>query len=612
MQEIDEAVEHLASLLRSADADVTTVMSITSRIENLALPPRSIDETTAHNRVQDTLAAQRAVALLRTEARLHSLSAERGSSVVNRLQKAQLANNDRFRRSVIEPEVAEVAKHQELARIAAEKAVKKEAEFVVLRREANCAVSLLLARTEREFDVEFQRALSFGSGEGTEAAGNVHAICRDIEREQKLCSTATDSGRSCCIQPVPDGFDPTSSEYLAWLRNQANYTLLPGSEFRNLLSDLANLFGGTPSIAPIKGYERTVQKTQEKYGGNHSRLLDLARGMVVFDDIPSLASALGHIKDTHDCCQAKKTEADIPIELKLLRAKDRLSPQFDASRFTGGYRDILLNIAFTSGHVVELQLHILPFLRIKNRRGHLDYESARSIHMYDEAFSHCNFRWLPDSDDSKIASVLKDISEGAITVINLDYSEGLWSPAAQSRLAEACLDARCRIRDLSLRSCRCGDDFITKCLPTDDEELWSPDNRPVCNTVRLGSKLHEGTAGRISSKGIMLVLRYLNNCLRVFDLQGCLNLEWQEDCGDTVAETIAQHVRECMEVGKVALPQLQELNVRSTGLTAKGMEILRQLKEDGHLKHAAVIKDDEVRTGPPRKVEKGASSRMLW
>ena len=605
-KEIEKAAEHLASLLRSADADVTTVKSVISRIEQLALPPRTAQETTAHNRVQDTLAAQRAVALLRTEARLHLVFAEQASSVVNRLQCAQLAGNDRFRRSVIDPAIAEVSKQEELARTAAEKAVKKESEFVVLRREANCSVSVLMAKTEREFDEEFQKALSFCNGEGIEATGRVYDVCHDIEREHK--SRSTDANGCSCHQPVPDGFDPTSSDYLTWLRQEASDMLQPDSEFRTLVTDLAHEFGGRPFIGPIKGYERTVQKAQEKYGGNHSLLLDLARGMVVFDDIPSLASALVYIKNAHDRCQVA---ADGP-NLKLLRAKDRLSPQYDASRFTGGYRDVLLNIALSSGHVVELQLHISPFLAIKNRHGHVDYEAARNIHMYNEAFCHCRFRWLPDSDDAKIGTVLKDISEGAITALNLDYSEGLWSPDAQSRLAETLLDARCRLRDISLRSCRCGDDFIVKCLPTDDDELWSPDNMPVCNTVRLGSKLHEGTAGRISNRGIILILRYLNNCLRVLDLQGCLDLEWHEDCGDIIADTICQHIRECIDIGKSPLPQLQELNVRNTGMTEKGMKVLRQLKEDGHLRFASIIKDDELRTGPPRKVDKGASSRLLW
>ncbi|KAL9182168.1 hypothetical protein ACHAXT_012820 [Thalassiosira profunda] len=597
---IDEAVEGLAQLLRKAKADRTQVQAITHKLEQLVLPARSAKEVRAHQRVQDTLAAQRAVALLRTEAKLHSLTAERGAGVVQRLQSAKLADSDDFRRAVIEPAAAETARIEGMAHRAAEEAVVKEDEFVTLRREATCAVSVLLAETEKRFDESFQTTLSYASEDGVrgfDASDAVHEICQSIEQERK--------GTVGHIhQPLLENKSATSPEYLAWLRNQAQAALSsdPPSSFRSMANNLATMFNGTASIAPIKGYERTTVKAQEKYCGDYSLLLDLARGMIVFENLPSLASALQHLKRAHDQQQ-----------LRIVRAKDRLSPLFDASRFTNGYRDVLLNISFDGGHIVEIQLHIAEFLKIKNGRGHVDYEAARSIHVFNEAFSHCSFRWLPESSEGKVNEVLRDVRDGAIRSLNMDYSEGLWSSENQSRLAEACLSDRCRVRTLSLRSCRCGDDFIFKCLPLDDEDLWSPENRPVCNTVRLGSKLHEGTAGRISGKGIALVLRYLNNCLRVLDLEGCLDLDWAENVGDTVAETIDKHVRRYAKDGKTALPQLQELNLQNTGLTSsKGMAVFDRLKKDGHLKTTKIITDSQLRDGPPRQCFRGASSRILW
>lgn len=595
---IDEAVERLAALLRNAKADTTAVSAVNDRLRSLVLPARSEREVEAHNRVQDTLASQRAVALLRTEARLHQMSADRGMSVVRRLQAAALAGNDRFRRSVLEPAAAETARMDELAQRAAEKAVEKEEEFVKLRREANCAVSILLAETERKFDGLFQKALSFVSPtgvKGADACDIVYGVCHSL--------SLNDNAKGLITQPQIDSIDPTSSEYLVLLRNGAQGCLSkdPPSDFRCLADHLAKAFNGTSSIAPIKGYERTVTKAQEKYGGDYSRLLDLARGMVIMEDLPGLAAALEHLKAAHDSG-----------ELRIVRAKDRFSPRHDASRLTNGYRDVLLNIDFGSGHIVELQLHLEEFLKLKNSRGHVDYEAARSIHMFNEAFSHCSFRWLPEADKDHVDAVLKDISEGVTTSINMDYSEGLWSPEAQSKLAKALLDERCRIRALSLRSCRCGDDFIEMCLPLDDEQLWSPDNRPVCNTVRLGSKLHEGTAGRITNKGIILVLKYLNNSLRVLDLEGCLDLSWKEDVGDMVASTIEEHIALCDVEGQTALPQLQELNLKSTGLTAEGFAIFARLRNQGHLKYTTIIRDVQLREGQPALCARGASSRKMW
>lgn len=608
-KEIDSAVEHLAQLLRSSDADHTTVQSVLSKLQALALPPQTHEEEGAQHRVQDAHAAQRAVALLRTEARLNLVAAQRGAGVVERLEHAQLAANDRFRASVIEPAAAEVARREELARLLAEKAAEKEHEFILLRRKASCAVSVLLANTERLFDEEFVLALSCIDGRGIradDAALQVRDICKSIGKQQKKCDRPS-------VQPVPEGMTATSPDYLGWLCGQAQEMLSsdPPSEFRSLTNYLASEFGGSPCIAPIKGYVRTVQKAQEKYGGDYSRLLDLTRGMVIFDTIPQLAAALSYIKSAHDVTHDDRDAPTDKLKLTLVRAKDRLSPQFDASRFTNGYRDVLLNLRFSTGHVAELQLHIASFLRIKNGKGHVTYEAARSVHMFNPAFTHCKYRWLPDSDDMEVDVMIKDINEGAITSLNLDYSEGLWSENAQSELAKALLDPHCMLRELSLSSCRCGDDFIVKALPVDDRDLWSPSNRPVCSTLRLGSKLHEGTAGRISSIGIGLILKYLNNSLRFLDLEGCLDLDWNENCGDVVAESIRRHVSEYEAKGKSPLPQFQELNLKTTGLTAKGMDILQQLKQDGHLKHTRILHDDELRVGPPRRLDRGASM-CLW
>ena len=202
--------------------------------------------------------------------------------------------------------------------------------------------------------------------------------------------------------------------------------------------------------------------------------------------------------------------------------------------------------------------------------------------------------------------MLDEIRSGAITSLDLDYSDALWSPEAQSRLAGAMTAKECQLQDVSLRSCFCGDDFIVKVLPLDDEDLWSPENDHghVGRVLRFGSKLHEGTGGRISEVGITRMVRYLNGSLRVLDLQGCLDLDWYENCGDIVAGALLQLAND-MEPGNVILlPQLQELDLRSTGLTSDGMNILRQLKRRGHLGNANIMTDDELRTGQPRHIEK--------
>jgi len=431
---------------------------------------------------------------------------------------------------------------------------------------------------------------------GVQSANGVYKICSDIDQYHK--EKKTNNYR----QPVPEEFDPCSPEYLQWLREEASMLLDDKSEFKDLVNYIAREYNGEAVLAPIKGYKRTVEKVQEKYSGDSSRILDLARGMVVFDTIGQLSDALKYIKIRNDA-QLSTTANGKPL---LVRAKDRISPVFDASKNTGGYRDILLNLCFSSGHTVELQLHIASFLDLKNRRGHRVYEEARSIHMFNEAFTKLSYNWRVDSSPEEVEELLDEIRSGAITSLNLDYSEALWSLEAQSRLAEAMNAKECRLQDISLRSCFCGDDFLVKCLPLDDAELWSPENDHghVGRVVRLGSKLHEGTGGRISSLGITRLVRYLNGSLRVLDLQGCLDLDWYENCGDGVANALLQLAEEMESDNFLLLPQLQELNLKSTGLTPDGMDTLQLLKRRGHLSRVNILTDDKLRTGLPRCIEK--------
>lgn len=281
-----------------------------------------------------------------------------------------------------------------------------------------------------------------------------------------------------------------------------------------------------------------------------------------------------------------------------------MSTHFDAGQHAGGYRDVLLNIRLggdETGLVTELQLHLDSFLKIKNDRGHVNYEAARSIHMFNNAFTTRSFLWEPDTDEEEVEAFLEDVRAGIISSLTLDYSTGLWAHEAKERLKEAFQDDRNACRSISLRSCRCGDDFI---LMNHNEEFYSSCAQnlpPVLTTIRFGSLIHEGTAGRISRQGIAPLLEYCNNSLRVLDLEGCLDMDWYENCGDDVAEAFVSHVDKILEEGLQPLPQFQELNLKSTGLTEKGLMLLSSIKEDGKAPQFTVLHDDDL-TQPPRPV----------
>ncbi|KAL3910639.1 MAG: hypothetical protein SGARI_002024, partial [Bacillariaceae sp.] len=330
-------------------SDHTTVEEALSKVRWLASPPPSDEERNAQDLVTRALAAQRAVALYRTEARLYDDQAqqrstklipklEQAATFLKRLydqeeavaaaktenqsqQKQFTVSTESFVASFLEPYRKE---EQELTRLA-DKARTLETQriqdFVELRREAHTALAHLMLREERQYSKEFELALTAKGG--TEASEQIHQIITEWNRMEEQQST-----------PI--------RQY-----------------------DLAAEFQGVAFIAPLKGYQRTVQKVQDKYRGDASKVLDLVRAMIVFETLPDIAKTL----QTLD-------QYDKAGQIKVVRGKDRLSTYFNASQHAGGYRDILLNIQIEvkdskvdDSHekihlVTELQLHLRPFLKI--------------------------------------------------------------------------------------------------------------------------------------------------------------------------------------------------------------------------------------------------------
>lgn len=128
-------------------------------------------------------------------------------------------------------------------------------------------------------------------------------------------------------------------------------------ELYAIATDVASKTNGEAMLpGELKGRERATQKTLADYGGDASRLLDIARASVKYKTFEDLQKGF-------QVCQAKS-----PVVVK-----NRFE-NVDAS----GYRDVLMNLRMSNGHVVELQLHLDKILEAK-KAGHKDYERVRSI-----------------------------------------------------------------------------------------------------------------------------------------------------------------------------------------------------------------------------------------
>ena len=121
---------------------------------------------------------------------------------------------------------------------------------------------------------------------------------------------------------------------------------------------IADATGGRAVVPPVKGRERALEKIATDYGGDAGGITDLARSSIEFDRLEDVYKALDHLGE----------------DFNVLRVKDRFK-----TPTAEGYRDLLVNVETSSGHVAEIQLHLKPVLDVKNGVGHALYEEVRAI-----------------------------------------------------------------------------------------------------------------------------------------------------------------------------------------------------------------------------------------
>ncbi|CAN1208610.1 hypothetical protein TUMEXPCC7403_00215 [Tumidithrix helvetica PCC 7403] len=129
-------------------------------------------------------------------------------------------------------------------------------------------------------------------------------------------------------------------------------------EFDPIVSNIASITNGTAKIPKLKDQNTAVAKSEGEYGGDHSRLVDICRASIIYNSYRDLMLGLGKCKEM----------------LALVREKNRFAKPTPA-----GYRDILLNVRLSNGHIAELQLHLQQIMDVKNGVGHKLYEEVRSI-----------------------------------------------------------------------------------------------------------------------------------------------------------------------------------------------------------------------------------------
>jgi hypothetical protein len=135
----------------------------------------------------------------------------------------------------------------------------------------------------------------------------------------------------------------------------------------DLGQQLKTAFGVEFKKGPLKGEARIKQKCSEDYGGDIRRVIDLIRCSIVIV-MESLEQAQSIIEGFCGGSLSKEWE--------LVRVKDGFEKPDNF--LVGGYRDIKVNVRYIeTGHLIEIQLHLKPYLQLKQQGGHKHYEFAR-------------------------------------------------------------------------------------------------------------------------------------------------------------------------------------------------------------------------------------------
>jgi len=123
----------------------------------------------------------------------------------------------------------------------------------------------------------------------------------------------------------------------------------------------------------VKGVDRSIEKVSRSYNNQVSRLVDVVRQNVICDSVSDIAA----------CLEAIQNDSDV----RIVRIKNRLADDYQASKKTAGYRDVALNVVVVTpetlrlglaGHVCEVQLILKRFHCIKTAEGHKRYVAFRN------------------------------------------------------------------------------------------------------------------------------------------------------------------------------------------------------------------------------------------
>jgi len=153
-------------------------------------------------------------------------------------------------------------------------------------------------------------------------------------------------------------------------------------ELRSLTERLASETGGKAGFPPggLKSMERSMEKIAGDYAGDASKLTDVSRSKIVYNNLDDLYKGL----------QAVHREDVIQM------FKDNI-----ATAKPSGYRDILMNVEASNGHIGELRLHLQQIDEVAAVEHAATYKQVQAI---ERAAKEAN-RGLTAAEETQIAAL---------------------------------------------------------------------------------------------------------------------------------------------------------------------------------------------------------------
>jgi len=141
--------------------------------------------------------------------------------------------------------------------------------------------------------------------------------------------------------------------------------------FQKKVEGWAQCSKGEAASTSLKSEKRAVQKVIRAYGNDPSRLVDISRSSIIFDSLEDLVQCIAEVQKDR--------------ETRVVKVKNRLSNSYDSAA-SGGYRDCVLYLIINTSqaaqvevlqHIVELQLLLQQYAKLKKGGGHKRYRSWR-------------------------------------------------------------------------------------------------------------------------------------------------------------------------------------------------------------------------------------------